>query len=466
MNVQELITYFHQYRIENNSNFPLNDIGIAGLFHFLYQNQFRYVVETSCYYGYNGKQWVKDVNNLRVKEQSKYFALALEQYGNELQFEHLEKIGRTLTLLKKRESLIRDSATVSPVEFRHFDSNIHLFNCLNGTLDLQTGEFRPHSPQDFITKLSNVNYQPEVRCNRWESFIGEVMKNDPDSMNFLQKTFGYVLSGDTSHECFFIFYGSTTRNGKSTCCETVSHLMGDYASNVQPETLARNKKNGSTATPDVARLQGIRLAVTPEPEKGLELNASLIKQLTGGDKLTSRFLNENPIEFTPEFKIIMNTNHQPRISDDTVFSSQRVKLIPFERHFTEEEQDKNLKMYFRDPDNLSGILNWTLHGYRLMKQEGFQQTGRLLQAVEEYREESDIIGNFLRDCLIPCENNRLSTKQVYIVYDLWANGNGYRPMSLKNLVAELKRRLDVRRDSTGHVLLGFEITGEYRRWLT
>ncbi|MFI3255529.1 MAG: phage/plasmid primase, P4 family [Eubacteriales bacterium] len=464
MHSQELLNYFHQNRIADGNFFPLNDIGMAGLFYHVYQMQFCYVVETSCYYAFNGRHWVKDVKNLGIKEKSKVFALSLEQYGKEIHSEMIEKIGKGLTSLKKRESLVNDSTSINPMKFCVFDSNKYLFNCQNGTLDLETGNFRPHSPVDYITKLSNVNYNPEVCCLRWESFIGEVMQNDPDCMRFLQKTFGYALTGDTSHECFFIFYGSTTRNGKSTCCETISHLMGDYARNVQPETLSKSKKNGSNPSPDVARLQGIRLAVTPEPEKGLELNVSLMKQLTGGDKLTSRFLNENPIEFTPEFKIIMNTNHQPRISDDTVFSSHRVKLIPFERHFSEEEQDKNLKNHFREPENLSGIFNWMLQGYRLMKQEGFQQTGKLLEAVEEYREESDILGNFVRDCLSVSENNRLPTKRVYTIYDMWAKDSGYRPMSLKNLVAEMKKRYDVRRDSGGNVLIGFDFVAEYKRW--
>ncbi len=456
--------YLLKFQLEElgiSDNIPIDDIGISFLFHTIHRRFCRYVMETNCYFVYDGTRWVKDMKNMKTMEFAKVFTHALCYYAEGNRLDSLEKLGNQLKKLRNRETLLRDVSSVEPLPFSTFDQNPYLFNCKNVTFHLDKGEYWTHDPDDFITKIANVTYKKDARCDRWESFIEEIMKNEANSMNFLQKTFGYTLSGETSQECFFIFYGSTSRNGKSTCCETVSHLMGDYASNVQPETLAKTNKNGSTASPDVARLQGIRLVVTPEPEKGLELNASLMKQLTGGDKLTSRFLNENPIEFTPEFKIVMNTNHQPRISDDTVFSSQRVKLIPFERHFTEEEQDKTLKTFFKDPENLSGILNWMLRGYELMKVEGLEQTGKLFEAVDEYREESDIFGNFVHDCLRVSENNRLPTKRIYEVYQNWARECGYRPMNMKNMTQELKKRYDIRRDSLGNNLINFDLTSEY-----
>jgi putative DNA primase/helicase len=146
--------------------------------------------------------------------------------------------------------------------------------------------------------------------------------------------------------------------------------LGDFSRTIQPETLSRRSTDGAKPSPDIARLKGARLVNMPEPEKGLELNIALVKQLTGGDTYVGRFLNENPIEYKPEFKIFINTNHLPRTSDDTVFSSDRVKLIPFDRHFKPEEQDKGLKRLFRKSDSKSGILNWLIEGYRLLKAEG------------------------------------------------------------------------------------------------
>jgi putative DNA primase/helicase len=320
----------------------------------------------------------------------------------------------------------------------------------NGKLALH-----PHRAEDYITKISRVKHNADVFCERWERFIGEVMSGDTDTARFLQKAFGYCLSGETSLECFFILYGNTTRNGKTTLSETIAHVLGDYARTIQPQTLARRPNDGAAASPDIARLKGARLVNMPEPEKGLELNIALVKQLTGGDTYTGRFLHENPVEFAPEFKIFVNTNHLPRASDDTVFSSGRVKLIPFDRHFTPEEQDTGLKKLFRKRDSISGIFNWLIEGYRLLRDEGLTVPDKVKAAIEEYRLEADIFGTFLEDTTLEKAGNRLPVAELYAHYILWAKDNGYRQMNNKNFIGELRRRCDLRRDGgTGKVIVG------------
>ena len=197
----------------------------------------------------------------------------------------------------------------------------------------------------------------------------------------------------------------------------------------------------------------------PEPEKGLELNIALVKQLTGGDTFTGRFLNENPIEFNPECKFFINTNHLPRTSDDTVFASSRVKLIPFERHFKPEEQDTGLKKLFRRRENMSGILNWLILGYRMMLEVGLAVPQRVADAIAEYRQETDIFGAFLCDLTQKEDGNRLSTSVLYSHYMQWAKDNGYKPLNNKNFVGELRRRCDVRRDGKdGNVVVGLALS--------
>jgi len=196
----------------------------------------------------------------------------------------------------------------------------------------------------------------------------------------------------------------------------------------------------------------------PEPEKGLELNIALIKQLTGGDTYTGRFLHENPVEFAPEFKIFINTNHLPRTSDDTVFASGRVKLIPFERHFTPREQDAGLKKLFRRRESMSGIFNWLLEGYRLLQAEELALPKRVQIAIEAYRLETDIIGSFVAETLTAETDSRLATAEVCSVYKDWASTNGYRPISNRSFTGELRRRHDLRRDGAkGNVLIGYRV---------
>ncbi|MDR1350338.1 MAG: hypothetical protein LBJ59_06095 [Zoogloeaceae bacterium] len=199
---------------------------------------------------------------------------------------------------------------------------------------------------------------------------------------------------------FYILYGASTRNGKSTLTEAIGFILGDYARTVQPQTLAKRSSDGAALSPDIARLKGARFVCTPEPEKGLELNSALMKQLTGDDTYVERFLNENPFEFVPEFHIFFNTNHLPRTNDDTIFASGRVRIIPFERHFTAQEQDHGLKGLFRKSASKSAILNWLIDGCRLMLEVGMGVTERMQAALDEYRAECDSVGDFFAERIL------------------------------------------------------------------
>lgn len=231
--------------------------------------------------------------------------------------------------------------------------------------------------------------------------------------------FGYCLSGSTEMECLFILYGPLSRNGKSTATETIGNIFGDYFKNIQPETLGKYKRNSSGLSPDIARLKGARLVNVPEPEKDLKLNESLIKQLTGGDTITSRHLHEDMFEFKSEFKIFINTNHLPNISDETIFASQRIYTIPFDRHFKQEEQDRTLKATFRDENNKSGIFNWLIEGYRLMLMHGLIQAERMKELVKEYEKQSNVFEMFADECIVSSPNTRMPLNIIYPVYMNW-----------------------------------------------
>ena len=452
-------TSFREMRINDNTDYPHNDIGIASLFYGLHNDFIRFVMESKTWYVFDGRRWVKDENGFKVMELCKKFTQALAKYAENMddgseESKAFMKYTAGFTGRKRREGLLSDARSIKPMSLSEFDRNKTLFNCINGTYNLYKMTLTPHNPADYITKLARVKYDKNSTCERWERFINEIMCNNIETARFLQKAFGYCLSGDTSLECFFILYGNTTRNGKSTLSETVTNIFADYARTIQPQTLSRRPKDGSAASPDIARLKGARLVNMPEPEKGLELNIALIKQLTGGDTYTGRFLHENPIEFKPEFKIFINTNHLPRTADDTIFSSERVKLIPFDRHFAPNEQDTGLKKLFQKRENRSAILNWLIEGYKLLQTEGLTIPDKVQTAITEYRLGADIFGSFIRECTAERNGNRLPVSQLYTTYTAWAKDNGYQPMNKNTFVAELRRRFDVRRGSVGYVVVG------------
>jgi putative DNA primase/helicase len=292
----DYLTVFKEKDIDSNSLYSHDDIGVARLFYDIHRDFVRYVVEAKAWYVFGGQRWQKDEGGLRIMELCKAFVQAYAAHAESLCGNDSEDTGgkefikyaAKLKNRRRREGILSDAKSIEPVSLSVFDANAFLFNCTNGTLNLRSFTLQPHCAGDFITKLSRVKYDSKAKCPRWDRFVDEIMCGDKDTAQFLQKALGYTLTGDTSLECFFIFYGSTTRNGKSTLTETVAHLMGDYAMTIHPQSLSRRPSSGAAASPDMARLKGARLVNMPEPQKDLELNIALVKQLTGGDTFTGR----------------------------------------------------------------------------------------------------------------------------------------------------------------------------------
>jgi len=446
MNITERITAL---LAEKSEVYPRNDIGTARLFYDLHSGIIRYVVESKTWYVYDGCVWRKDEGGFRTMEMCKTFATAYSDYAVTVCSEDSDFLKYTAKLASRRnrESVLNDAKSIAPMSLSAFDTNKYLLNLQNGTFNLQNFARQDHNPADYITKMTRVRFDPKAKCPRWEQFIDEIMCGDQGTAVFLQKALGYSLTGDTNaHNSFYILYGQSTRNGKSTLTEAIGYILGDYARTIQPQTLAKRSVDGAAPSPDIARLKGARFVCTPEPEKGLELNSALMKQLTGGDTYVGRFLNENPFEFVPEFHIFFNTNHLPRTNDDTIFASGRVKIIPFERHFTVKEQDHGLKGLFRKAANKSAILNWLIAGYRLMLEVGMDVTGHMQAALDEYRAECDSIGNFLTERILPAEGQKLQTSALYAAYTAQVKMSGSRPMSVQQFVGEVKKRYNVGRD--------------------
>ena len=422
-----------------------NQVGLGNMFADSFKNLCRFCPETRNWYIYNGKVWREDVGGMVSSQYAKsliYYLFDCRKFiiEDERRDAWLKYVTKNLER-KYRDIMLKDASSVHYIPIREFDTDPYVLNVENGTLDLKSFTLNPHNPDDFLSKMATVAYDENAKCGRWERFIAEIMQDDGEKAQFTQKALGYALTGDTSEECFFIFYGNTTRNGKGTTAETILHILGDYGCTAQPETIAQKQNsNGGAPSEDVARLKGARFVNMSEPDKGLRLNSALVKSMTGGDTITARFLHQNSFEFRPEYKLFINTNHLPRVNDDSIFASGRVKLIPFERHFPENEQDKGLKAFFRQPENKTGILNWLLAGLRLLNAEGLKQPKSVRDATMQYREESDTIGQFIAECLIEKWNLNTPLKNVHARYEEWCEDYGHKPLNSRNLASELRRK--------------------------
>ena len=452
---------------EANNKYPVTDIGAGRLFADCFKGSLRYVRERKSWFFYENGVWSEDVGSLIAMEKLKELADALMHYALTIQDERVRKeFIRFCTRWQarhNREVFLKDAQSVHPISASVFDVDPYVFNCKNGTLRLDTMTFSPHDPDDFLTKISDVTYDPEARCERFERFIGEITE-DVQKARFLQKALGYGLSGDTQFECMFIMYGATTRIGKGTLCESVLKVLGKYGCTSRPETLSVKINPNSTApSEDIARLAGIRFVNISEPGKGLVLNAAQVKTMTGNDTINARFLRENSFDYKPQFKLYVNTNYLPTVTDMTLFSGGRVMIIPFDRHFDEGEQDRTLKREFAKPENRSAILNWLIEGYCLLQKEGLEQPEAVQKATEGYRDESDKIKCFAEDCLARDNTQEVRTSSVYQRYKDWCYDSGQHCENMRNFnqalrtFAEIKRKRPKNGGAPSTFLMGYRL---------
>ena len=387
----------------------------------------------NCWYIYDGRVWRPDTHGMKIADMAKDLHDELLLFANTITSEDtrtrfLKRVDK-LDEKKFRDIMVKDAGSDKDimVTMDAFDRDKYLFNCHNGTIDLRTLEFRPHTPADRLTKMTEVDYDPSAACPRWITFMDEVFEGDQDRIRYLQKAIGYAMSGDTRLECMFILYGPTSRNGKGTTMETVLRILGEYGRTAKPEMLSKKGfADSSGPSEDVARLNGARMVNVSEPEKSMVIDASLTKQMTGNNTLTARYLRENSFEFKPQFKLFIDTNHLPQISDMTLFESDRIRIIPFNRHFTAEERDIDLKAFFAEPTNLSGILNWCLEGFKMYQVEGLRMPKSVASATKEYREQSDRLMMFTGQCLEKKAGEELRSSAIYYRYKEWCSENGYK----------------------------------------
>ena len=428
-----LDTSIDSLKPHTNPRYESFQIGNAKMFVDYYRRIILMNDTRGCWYIYDGRVWRPDAHNLRISEMAKDFHDILLSFANTITSEDTRdrflKRVQQLDQKKFRDIMIKDAGNDTDIAVRMeaFDRDKYLFNCHNGTIDLRTMEFHSHTPSDYLTKLSDVDYDPSATCPRWISFMDEVFEGDKDRIRYLQKAIGYAMSGDTRLECMFILYGPTSRNGKGTTMDTVLRILGEYGRTAKPEMLSKKGfADSSGPSEDVARLNGARMVNVSEPEKSMVIDASLTKQMTGNNTLTARYLRENSFEFKPQFKLFIDTNHLPQISDMTLFESDRIRIIPFNRHFTAEERDIDLKAFFAEPANLSGILNWCLDGFRLYQAEGLDMPNSVASATEEYRRHSDRIRMFTAQCIQKQAGQELRSSAIYRHYKDWCAENGFK----------------------------------------
>lgn len=345
---------------------------------------------------------------------------------------------------KQSESRVRIDAMIKlaqsepgvPIGPDGLDAHLWLLNVQNGTLDLRTGELLSHRREDLITKLAPVVYMPGAACPTFEAFLRRIMGGNQALIEFVQRAVGYSLTSSTGERALFILHG-TGANGKSTLLETIRALLGDYALRTPTKTLMTQRSD--QIPNDVARLRGARFVSASESEENQSLAESLVKDLTGGDTISARFMRAEWFEFRPECKIWLATNHKPVIRGTDQAIWDRIKLISFLVRIPDGEQDKTLVA--RLVAERSGILNWAAAGCLAWQRQGLGVPIEVKSATSSYQAEMDEIALFLEDApLVQHTNARIVFAELYEMYQSWAERAGEYVLSKRAFSKRLTER--------------------------
>ncbi|EHM24262.1 hypothetical protein SPW_7356 [Streptomyces sp. W007] len=302
-----------------------------------------------------------------------------------------------------------------------FDAHDELLSVANGTINLRTGELRPHDPADLITKRLEVAYHPEARADRWEQFLREVFPNHPEMPAFVQRLTGYGITGYTSEQLFVIHHGGG-KNGKTVYTSTTSHVFKGAVQNSEFTTFEKTPEEGAPS-PGLARLRGYRMVLASESEKYARLAEPLIKRLTGdGNIITTRFLHQNPFSYRPQFLLQVETNYKPAILSQDYGIWRRVKLIPWEAVFDGQKQDTQLQAKLRA--EAEGILAWAVRGAVEWFAHGLSEPATVSAATQAYRESEDRLQEFLNACCVREDGARVAPMAIRRTYAEWAEDAG------------------------------------------
>jgi len=353
------------------------------------------------------------------------------------------EFSRTIT------SALAMAAPMVCVPVEKVDADPMLLACTNGVLDLRTGKLRAHKRADFITQCCAVAYDENARAPVWERFVLEVFKGDAELVEWVRRYLGYCLTGSTDEHILVVAHGDGS-NGKTTLFDGFRQMLGTYGKTAAPGLLMARK--GERHPTEIIDLRGARLVCSSESGEGGRLAEDLVKQLTGGDGLKGRGMRQDFIDFAPTFKLVLFTNHRPLITGQDGGIWRRIRLVPFLAKFEGERKDKTLPAKLKA--EWPGILRWCVEGLARWQAEGFNRCAAIENASNQYREESDLLGQFIADECVTGLGHTETAGELYRVYVDWCKDNGVQSLA--------KRTLGLRMEERG--FRQHKGTGGVRRW--
>lgn len=397
--------------------YPLTDLGNARHFVKMFQADVRYCPTFKSFFTWQNGTWLQDTDGAAMRLAKEFADHKLHSAGKKevshaLTTQSSARLNALLDLVKSEPGI--------PVASDLLDADPWLFAVKNGVIDLRTGNLRDSRREDLLTKQSPIEFDPNAQCPLFLEFLTRIMQDNEEMVSFLQRFVGYTLTGLTREQALALCYG-TGANGKSTLFKALSGIMGPHGIACSFDMLMI-KKNGGGIPNDIARLRGARYVSASEAEEGARLAESLVKQLTGEDTISARFLFGEFFDFVPSFKLWLACNHKPTLRGDDPAVWRRLLLIPFNAFIPPAERDKdlNIKLCAEYP----GILAWAVRGCLAWQENGLQAPDMVRVATEEYKAELDWIGRWLDECCLQGGVRSAQAAELYQSYRDWVERNG------------------------------------------
>ncbi len=465
-----------------------NEVGDARIF--IEENRGKFIFDHSVgrWYEWHKHYWKEDISNRAMaaieKVNKEYYQeidrqnrmrLDAEKAGqtekagqHEANVKELFKRIRTLQSAKRRENVLK-LASIDWTEQGYkslaitgeeWDQNPMILGCKNGVVDLVTGDFRSGRPEDYIKTIAPTEWQGiDTPAPTWERFLKEIFDDDMELTAYIQRLFGYAVTGKVTEHRFPILFGKG-RNGKGTLLEAIKCVLGDLAGPVEAELLLeqyRARQSGGP-TSDIMALRGKRLVWASETKEGRSLNIGKLKWLTGADTRVGRPpFGKHQITYTPTDTLFLLTNHKPRVPANDYSTWERIHLIPFKLSFVDEpkgdfERQRDSDLLNKLKAKASGILAWIVRGSLEWGYQSLNPPKSVKAATADYRKDEDIIGHFISEkCVLVKDlvkevKAEVKAGELYKVYQKWCEEMGHNPMNGTRFGKEMKERFNWYKD--------------------
>ncbi len=388
----------------------------------------RWCPEQQRWFCWDGKRWVSnagaaDTVFLWTKESVRNLYRAALLESEEKQREAMKKWSHASESIKARKNIVEGSKSELTIDLEAFNADGWILNTSNGIFDLRNNKLLPHDRKAYCSRMAPVVYDPEAKAPKWEAFL-ERFQPDPEKRAFLQRSMGYACTGKIAEHVFIIFQGKG-RNGKGTFISTMMKLLGDYGKQVPTELLVERK--GQQNHLEKVTLFGVRFAAASETEEGEALATALVKNITGGDKISARYSHKDFFDFEPTHKIFLMTQHLPQVKETMMAIWARIRVVSWDVTIAEEEQDGSYAdTLFQE--EASGILNWVLEGCRAWQEHGLSAPASVMAFNNQYRENEDVVGQFLEAAAEIKPGLICPVTDLRGAYDTWSQSVGEPPL--------------------------------------